>query len=130
MKELVLSEVKKTFNPEFLNRLDEIIVFKPLNEQDIKKIVDIMIKRLNERIEDKKITIRLTDEAKEFLAKEGFDPEYGARPLRRTIQKYIEDPLSMKLISGEIPEKVNVEVYLEGRDLRFRVIEEKEQVLV
>lgn len=125
MKETVLGEVKKTFSPEFLNRVDDIIVFKPLDEDDILKIVDIMIKRLNNRLVEKKIKLYLTDEAKIFLVREGFDPEYGARPLRRTIQKYIEDHLSMKLISSEIPENVEVEGYIDGGEIKFRVMEQK-----
>ena len=125
MKDKVLGEVRKVFNPEFLNRLDEIIVFKPLNEEDIKKIVDIMMNKLNERLEDKKIKLLLSEDVKIFLVREGFDPEFGARPLRRTIQKYLEDPLAIKIISGEVLEGTDVEVYLDGGEIRFKVVEAK-----
>ncbi|HOE95997.1 MAG TPA: ATP-dependent Clp protease ATP-binding subunit [Candidatus Sumerlaeota bacterium] len=108
LKGKVLGELKKAFNPEFLNRLDEAIVFKSLEKGDIEKIVDIMMDRLNDRLVDRGIVIHLDQEAKDFLVEQGYDSEYGARPMRRAIQKYIEDPLSSLMITGEVPDGADV----------------------
>lgn len=104
MKSMVLEELRKTFKPEFLNRIDEIIVFHPLSEEHIREIVTLMIDELNKRLGEKQISIEVTDRAKDILAKEGYDPMYGARPLRRVIQKRIEDRLSEELLKGNIAE--------------------------
>lgn len=104
MKSMVLEELRKTFKPEFLNRIDEIIVFHPLSEEHIREIVTLMIDELNKRLGEKQISIEVTDRAKDMLAKEGYDPMYGARPLRRVIQKRIEDRLSEELLKGNISE--------------------------
>jgi ATP-dependent Clp protease ATP-binding subunit ClpB len=104
MKAGVMEEVRKHFKPEFLNRLDDIIVFHPLTRDHIKQIIDIQLGALRRRLAEQNITIRLTDAAKEALANEGFDPVYGARPLRRVIQKRIENTLSSMIIKGEIKE--------------------------
>jgi len=101
MRGKVMTEVRKLFRPEFINRLDGIIVFHELNEEQIRSIVDIMIKDLQKRLEDRKITIELTDAAKAWLAKTGFDPIYGARPLRRAVEQYVENPLSSMILKGE-----------------------------
>jgi ATP-dependent Clp protease ATP-binding subunit ClpC len=129
MKEKIMVEVKKTFNPEFLNRIDEIIVFRPLSIEAIKTIVDIMMRKVNERLVDKNITIRISEEVRDFLVNKGYDPEYGARPLRRTIQRYIEDTLSQLIIDGTIPENTDIEAYLENEEIRFRATE-RSKVLV
>lgn len=100
MKQRVMGEVKKLFRPEFLNRIDEIIVFKSLTEEEIVKIVDLMIADLRERLIEQNMTINLTPEASRFVAKEGTDLSFGARPLRRAIQRLIEDPLSEQLLEG------------------------------
>ena len=102
MKEKVLEELKKAFRPEFLNRIDETIVFHPLEEEHIAQIVSLMAEELRKRLKEQDIDFELTDAAKKFLAKEGFDPTYGARPLRRAIQKHIEDRLSEELLKGKI----------------------------
>lgn len=102
MKSKVMDELKKSFRPEFINRVDEIIVFHPLNEAQINNIVDLMVKELQNRLNDHDISFAVTDEAKAFLAKEGFDPQYGARPLKRAIQRHIEDKLSEALLLGTI----------------------------
>ncbi|MHB1454953.1 MAG: ATP-dependent Clp protease ATP-binding subunit [Saccharofermentanales bacterium] len=99
-KNLVLEELKKTFNPEFINRVDEIIFFHMLNLGAMKKIVEIMIRNLMKRITETQITLDVTDEAKDFLADKGYDPTYGARPLRRVIQSMIEDKLSEAMLDG------------------------------
>jgi len=125
MKEKVLAEVKKTFNPEFLNRIDEIIVFNALDEEDIKYIVQILVGQLNERLAEKSITLEMSEEVTDFLVKQGYDVEYGARPLRRAIQRYIEDPLSFKLIEGSIPDGSVVETVLIESEIEFRMKKEE-----
>lgn len=125
MKEKVLAETKKVFTPEFLNRIDEIIVFHSLGEKEIVKIIDLMIKRLNERLEEKNVRIRLSKKAISFLAKEGFDPSFGARPLRRAIQRYIEDPLSEEMLSGRIQGEGEIFVGVKGDKFTFKMKEGK-----
>jgi ATP-dependent Clp protease ATP-binding subunit ClpC len=101
MKDKVMDELKRSFRPEFLNRIDEVIVFHSLSRQDVKAIVDLMIRRLEDQLKSKDVDIELTDSAKELLAEKGYDPALGARPLRRTIQRMVEDPLSEKLLYKE-----------------------------
>jgi ATP-dependent Clp protease ATP-binding subunit ClpC len=103
-KSAIESALKQTFRPEFLNRLDEIVILQALTEEQIKQIVDLMMKDVQKRLADRKITVELTDEAKDQLAKEGFAPAFGARPLRRTIQRQVENPLSTKILQGEFKE--------------------------
>jgi ATP-dependent Clp protease ATP-binding subunit ClpC len=102
MKDRVMDELKKQFRPEFLNRLDDQIVFHPLAEEHIREIVDLMSDDLRKRLRENDIHFVLSDEAKAFLAKEGYDPQYGARPLKRAIQRHIEDQLSEALLSGSV----------------------------
>ena len=101
MKEKVMAEVKKAFRPEFLNRIDEIIVFHELTEEQLRSIVDLMIKDLQNRLSGRKLSIDISDKAKSWLAEIGYDPTYGARPLRRSIEHHVENPLSSKLLRGE-----------------------------
>lgn len=108
MKEAVLDELRRSFRPEFLNRVDEITVFHALTEADLTKIVEIQLGRLRERLADRKITVSLSNEAKTFLVTQGYDPSYGARPLKRTIQKEIETPLARLLLKGEVRDGSNV----------------------
>ena len=108
LRSKVLSEMRKIFNPEFLNRLDESIVFKSLTKEDIEKIVDILIDRLNDRLVDRGIVIHLDQESRDFLMEKGYDSEYGARPMRRAIQRYIEDELSSMMINGQVPDGSDV----------------------
>jgi len=119
MKEKVMAEVKKTFRPEFLNRLDDIIVFHQLTEEQLRNIVDLMVRDLQKRLAERKLGIELTEKAKAWLAKEGFDPIYGARPLRRAIERYVENPLSSKLLRGEFSEGDTVIVDLGDDGLTF-----------
>ena len=100
--EAVMGVVRQSFKPEFLNRLDEIVLFDPLSMADLTKIVDIQLERLNKRLSDRRITLGVTDAAKRWLADKGFDPVYGARPLRRLVQSTIEDSLAHKVLSGEL----------------------------
>jgi ATP-dependent Clp protease ATP-binding subunit ClpC len=127
IKEKIMAEIKKIFNPEFINRLDDIIIFNPLNEEDIGEIVDIMIRDLNRRLEEKRIVLTLDEEVKAFLVKRGYDPEYGARPLRRAIQRHLEDPLSQDLISATIRDGDKVSAHLVDEAITFEVTEREEK---
>jgi ATP-dependent Clp protease ATP-binding subunit ClpC len=122
MKEKLLAELKRPengFRPEFLNRIDEIIVFHQLNEEQLRQIVELLVKELQERLADRKLSIELSDKAKSWLVKEGYDPVYGARPLRRAIERYVENPLSSKLLGGEFKEGDTVKVDLGDKGLTF-----------
>ncbi len=123
MKSKVLGEVRKTFRPEFINRLDEIIVFHELTEEQLRKIVDLMVKDLEKRLAERKIELELTDTAKSWLAKEGYDPQYGARPLRRAIERFVENPMSLKILRGDFKEGDRVLVDVKKESLTFTVKE-------
>ena len=116
----VMNEMKLRFKPEFLNRVDDIIMFKPLSENGIKKIIDIFLKEVSSRLKDKNITLEVTDEAKTIMAKEGYDPVYGARPLKRYIQNSLENNLARKIIKGEIGYGSNVVVDAEEEEIVIR----------
>ncbi len=114
VEDQVMSEVKRAFNPEFLNRLDEVILFTSLSDDDLIRIIDLMVGQINENLVAKEIKISLVQEASRYiLEKTCTDRSYGARPLRRALQKYIEDPLSDALIQGTLPRPAELEVYLE-----------------
>ena len=119
-RRLVTDALRAHFRPEFLNRVDDIIIFDRLTEDDLKKIVEIQLRRLSKRLEQQKITLKLSDSAKELLAREGYDPVYGARPLRRTVQKEILDPLSIDILEGKIREGQTVRVDARNSALEFR----------
>ncbi|WP_313344204.1 ATP-dependent Clp protease ATP-binding subunit [Sedimentibacter sp.] len=119
MKENVLGELKRSFRPEFLNRIDEIIVFHSLNKEHIKEIVSLMINNLSKRLEQLNVKIELDDKAKELLAEEGFDPMFGARPLQREIRRRIEDRLSEELLKGTIKKSDTIKISADGRELVF-----------
>jgi len=123
MKENVLSKLRDTFRPEFLNRLDETIVFHSLNKDHITKIIEIMIKELQERLDEKEIKIDITEDAKMQLIDEGFDAEFGARPLRRAIQRLVENKLSEQILSGDIDEGDKVIVDEKENELVFNKAE-------
>ncbi len=114
MKENIMNELRKTFRPEFLNRIDDIIVFHSLDREHISKIVDLMLVDLKERLEDLDITLEVSDSAKEFIANKGFDAEFGARPLKRAIQKMVEDQISEELLKGTV--KAGTEVLVDLSD--------------
>jgi ATP-dependent Clp protease ATP-binding subunit ClpC len=123
IEDLVRGEVKRAFNPEFLNRLDDIILFNPLNDEDLIKIIDLMVTQINGNLEAKQIKIRLSAEASRYiLEKTCADRSYGARPLRRALQKYIEDPLSEALIQGSLPRPSEIEVYLGDTGIYYRML--------
>ena len=127
VEDMVKSEVKRTFNPEFLNRLDEVIIFNALTEPDLIQIVELMVNLLNQNLAQRSITVTVTEEARKWiLAKTLVDRTYGARPLRRALQKYIEDPLSEALIQGTFQQRpAFIEVYLENDQLFYRPVGEE-----
>ena len=108
----ILDSLRETFRPEFLNRIDEIVVFNSLTKEQLLKIVDLMLEDTKEALKDKNITMEVTDAAKEYLLEKGTDLKYGARPLRRAIQRYVEDELSEKILMSEIKNGDNVVVDL------------------
>jgi len=123
--EKVREELKNVFNPEFLNRLDDVIVFHPLSREHISQIVSVLLKDVRKRLAEEELQLKLTDAATDFLVKHGYDEQYGARPLKRAIQKYIEDPLSEKILMGEFSkgDEIEVDVAPDGADrLEFRVL--------
>jgi ATP-dependent Clp protease ATP-binding subunit ClpC len=119
MRENIKQELKRVFNPEFLNRIDESVMFHPLSLDHIVQIVDIQVERLNKQLIEKGLTIEVDEEAKHWLAEKGYDPSFGARPLKRVIQKYIEDPLSEEVVRGHFKEGGIVEVRRSGEELGF-----------
>ncbi len=123
ISEKVKEELQHTFNPEFLNRLDDVIVFHQLSREHIAKIVGVMLREVQRRLSEEELTLKLTDAGSDFLAKHGFDEMYGARPLKRAIQRYIEDPLSEKILLGEFAkgDEIDVDVAEDGTKLQFRV---------
>lgn len=122
MKDTVLGELKRVFNPELLNRLDEVIVFHQLSKNELCKIVDLMLARLQLQLAERKITLAVDDSAKEFLINRGFDPTLGARPLRRAIQRYVEDRLAEEVLRGRFAEGGTLRVKLEGDALAFEEV--------
>lgn len=130
MKEQLKKEVEKHFRPEFLNRIDNIIVFKPLNKDDLKKIVEIELVDVKKRLEPYQISITMTDEALNFLIDKGYDQNFGARPIRRAIENYLEDPLSEEILQGRFEGKSSVKVLLQDGKLVFEdIVEEPEPAL-
>ena len=115
--DLVMAEVRKMFRPEFLNRLDDIILFHRLQRADMGKIVDIQMGRLQRLLADRKITIELNDQAHSWIANRGYDPAYGARPLKRVIQRHMQDPLAEQILAGRIKDGETVKVTVRDGDL-------------
>ena len=121
MKEKVMKELRQTFRPEFLNRLDETIVFHALNKNHITQIVDLMLEEVQDRLDEKDIEMEVSESAKEHLAEDGYDPEFGARPLRRSIQRLMENPLSEKILNKEVAEGDKVYVDEKDSELTFTI---------
>jgi ATP-dependent Clp protease ATP-binding subunit ClpC len=123
IQEKVKEEMGRVFNPEFLNRLDDVIVFHPLSKEQISQIVDVMLRDVKKRLGEGEMTIKLTDAATDFLVTKGYDENYGARPLKRAIQRYIEDPLSEKILLGEFAkgDEIEVDVGPDKDKLEFRI---------
>ncbi len=130
MKSNVMGELKHTFRPEFLNRVDEIIVFHPLEEEHIKQIVTLMIDVLAKRLKQNSITIEVSDEAKAYIAKMGFDPVFGARPLRRSIQNMIEDKLAEEMLEGKITEGADLYIDIEDENLVLKKKSPKDSPII
>ena len=129
MKSKMIEEIKKIMNPEFLNRVDEIIVFHPLLKEHLKQIVDVMLFDLLKRLADKEIKLHISDAAKELLIERGYDPVYGARPLRRTIQRLLEDPLAERVLTGRMAGGgKNIKIERDGDNLTFHTKEENASV--
>jgi len=119
MRHKIMDEVKKLFNPEFINRVDELVVFHSLSMQHMLQIVDIVMGEMLTKVKDREISIQLTKGAKEFVAEHGFDPVYGARPLRRTLQRFIEDPIAEELLKGNFADGSQISVKKKGDKLEF-----------
>ena len=126
MKAQVDDELKRHFRPEFLNRIDDTIVFHPLTQAQVKNIVDLMMKRVKEQLKAKALDIELTEDAKDWLSMKGYDPTLGARPLRRTIQREIEDVLSEKLLYGEFSANQLIVADIEDDAVVFRAMDAPE----
>jgi ATP-dependent Clp protease ATP-binding subunit ClpB len=126
LEDRVMEALRAQFRPEFLNRIDETIVFNKLGVEQIKQIVDIQLRKLKKRLAEKKIDIDLSSQAKEMLAEIGFDPVYGARPIKRAIQRQVLDPLAMKVLEGEFSEGDTIQVDVEDGEIVFEAVQ-KEQ---
>jgi ATP-dependent Clp protease ATP-binding subunit ClpB len=120
VRPLIMQELRNTLRPEFLNRIDEVVIFMPLGREHIDRIVDIQLGHLRRRLAAKRMELEVTDTAKALLAREGYDPTFGARPLKRTIQRLVQDPLALKILEGEFAEGDTVRVDAEGDHLLFR----------
>jgi ATP-dependent Clp protease ATP-binding subunit ClpB len=122
-EEVILGALRQNFRPEFVNRIDDIVVFHPLAREHIRAIVDIQLQLLATRLEEKRVTLELTEDARTLLAERGYDPVYGARPLKRVIQRMILDPLAMEILDGRISEGSQLLVRVEGDGLKFETQE-------
>jgi ATP-dependent Clp protease ATP-binding subunit ClpC len=123
MEEMVMSSVRQTFNPEFINRLDEIIIFDQLLDEELVEVVQLQLDQMNKTLSKRALEVKLTDEAKRWIvSKTCADRSYGARPLRRALQKYVEDPLSEALIQGEIGEATTIEIFVDETGLNYRPV--------
>src|SRR5947209_104727 len=130
MEDMVMNEVKRVFNPEFLNRLDEVIIFNPLGDEDLLRIIDLLVGQLNDTLIHRQVQIVVSPEARQWiLEKTCADRSYGARPLRRALQKYVEDPLSEALIQGGIQRPATLQIYVAGEGLSFRPVGEATPVV-
>jgi len=120
-RDKVLKELSSHFRPEFLNRVDEVVLFSPLKLNEISKIVDIQLEQVSKRLVDRNIRITITEKARKFIAEQAYDPVYGARPLKRFLQRNIETQLGRKFIAGEVKDGSNVEIDVKGDKLEFIV---------
>jgi ATP-dependent Clp protease ATP-binding subunit ClpC len=120
MKGSIMEALRKTFRPEFLNRVDDIIIFKPLGREELLQILDIMLKEVETRLKEQGVEIVVPDETKAFLLEQGYDPKYGARPLRRTLQRMVEDKMADMLLEGKISKGSKVEIVVVNGELEFK----------
>ncbi len=121
IKKKILDEMKKVFRPEFLNRIDEAIVFHPLSKEDVRNIVDLMLQKVTQRLSEQELTLKVTDGAKDFLVEKGFDPQFGARPLRRAIQKYLEDPLAQEILAKKVKPQAKITADFQDGKIVFKL---------
>jgi len=128
VEERVRDELRNHFRPEFLNRVDDIIVFRQLSREDLVQIVDLQLERLEHMLAQRHIHIEVTPEAKALLAAEGYDPVYGARPLKRVIQRRLQNPIALELLEGNFHEGDTIRVARKGDELRFERVERPEPV--
>jgi ATP-dependent Clp protease ATP-binding subunit ClpC len=119
MRERTLEEAKKTFRPEFLNRLDDVIVFRPFSKADLIHILDLEVEKVLARLRHKSLHLALDEKAKEFLVEKGYDPELGARPMRRAVERFLEDPLAEEILKGSLHEVEPIQVTRDGDKLVF-----------
>jgi ATP-dependent Clp protease ATP-binding subunit ClpB len=126
-REAVVQVLREHFKPEFLNRIDDIVVFKQLGREQISQIIEVQLGKLRQMLAERGITLELDDAAKELLVKEGYDPIYGARPLKRAIQTHLQNPLAVKLLQGEIASGQTIRVTADGDELKFMPAETGQQ---
>jgi ATP-dependent Clp protease ATP-binding subunit ClpB len=119
VEERVMEALRRTFRPEFLNRVDDILVFRRLGRPELEEIVDIQLRRFRQRLGERGLTLELSPAARRFLCDQGFDPEYGARPLKRAVQRYLTDPLARRIIGGEFRSGSKVLAEVAGEELSF-----------
>jgi len=120
MEQLIQQALREHFRPEFLNRVDEIVIFRPLTREDLRAIVDLTVEGLRRMLADREIGLKLTDAARDALAEEGYDPNFGARPLKRTLQRRVQNPLAMRLLKGEFKAGQVAEVDFKKGEFVFR----------
>ncbi len=121
VRDAVMQELRASFKPEFLNRIDDIVIFHQLSREQISKIIDVQLERLRHMLNERNIHLELDDSARQLLAREGYDPTYGARPLKRAIQTLIQNPLAVKLLNGDILPGQTVNVSAEGDKMVFKI---------
>lgn len=124
-KSIIQNALKKTFSPEFLNRIDDVVIFNSLTQEDISRIIDISLKELTDRLEDLEFTLKLTKKAKNFVAEKGFDPQFGARPLQRAIQKHVEDPLAEFILNNAPSKDAMLQADLDEKEMKIVISEKK-----
>jgi ATP-dependent Clp protease ATP-binding subunit ClpC len=131
MKNRIMGELKKVFRPEFINRIDEVIVFHKLTKEEITSIVELLLKRIRESLAERELSLNLSDSAADLLVEKGWDPAMGARPLRRAIQRYIEDPLADEVLSQSMPAGSTIEVDKapeeDEKDVKIEIVKPKER---
>ncbi|WP_286954375.1 AAA family ATPase, partial [Aminobacterium sp. UBA5277] len=120
-REAVMAELRQSFRPEFLNRVDDIVLFKPLQKHEIRQIVKLLVRELQNRLKDQRIDLELSDEAADYIVEAGYDPVFGARPLKRFIMRQLETKMARALISGEVREGSKVYVTVKGGELAFQM---------
>jgi ATP-dependent Clp protease ATP-binding subunit ClpC len=127
IKSSAMNELKRTFRPEFINRVDEIVVFHSLKQDEVRQILDILLQEVQNRLVEKEIVLEVKKKAKDYLIEHGYDAKYGARPLRRVIQKEIEDPLSMEILRGRFNEGSHIIVTVRNDKISFQEKTQKKQ---